>query len=554
MICIHHSLVLFALLALALGLSGCREGGGSGSETMDGKLTGRLVYPGGAPASGAAVVLRPGDFLTDTADAGEPHFRPDAYAGVDGAFELALPDSGPQVLEIRDGLGHASLLRFEATGPSRSRELAADTLKPSGRLEGTVQRLPGERERIYARLRGLDRIVLADSNGAFAFEDLPAGEYQLALTSAVPGRGYAPPGEVRVAAGDTLVLDTLPLVTFAGEDYSAWSHSGRVFLSAASAGVTGEIADFPLLVRLDASRFDFSAARPDGWDIRFANTAGTHLPFEVEEWDPVAGKAAVWVLAPKVSPVDGDAGIRLYWGRPEAAEMSSGAALFKPSRGFAAVWHFANSLRDATANGNHGWNAGSDPEPALIGGGRRFRRAQSDSVVVGYSPSFDLRAFTVSAWARPASRPKGPHGILGTRFGSDYTFDMKINSAGAHADIGDGMRWLSPEANSLFAWSPGAWSHLAYVVSRSGYRIFVNGALAASDTLAGEPLFMKSIQTLNIGNCFDSYRASQDDLYKEHFDGLLDEIQVSAGMRGPDWIKLSFENQKPGSAWVEIRD
>ena len=35
------------------------------------------------------------------------------------------------------------------------------------------------------------------------------------------------------------------------------------------------------------------------------------------------------------------------------------------------------------------------------------------------------------------------------------------------------------------------------------------------------------------------------------YKGDLDEVQIHSAVRGPDWIKLSYENQKPGSSFPE---
>jgi hypothetical protein len=35
-----------------------------------------------------------------------------------------------------------------------------------------------------------------------------------------------------------------------------------------------------------------------------------------------------------------------------------------------------------------------------------------------------------------------------------------------------------------------------------------------------------------------------------YFDGGIDEVRLSRGLRSPDWIKLEFETQKPGTQAV----
>ena len=63
-----------------------------------------------------------------------------------------------------------------------------------------------------------------------------------------------------------------------------------------SASVDG----FPVLVRLHKDFFDFGQAKAKGEDLRFATLAGEALPYQIEEWDAVAGIASVWVRVPQI--------------------------------------------------------------------------------------------------------------------------------------------------------------------------------------------------------------------------------------------------------------
>ena len=51
--------------------------------------------------------------------------------------------------------------------------------------------------------------------------------------------------------------------------------------SVSGAGVYGNVADFPVLVRLTGSVFDFSQALADGSDLRFSGPDGAHLAYEI---------------------------------------------------------------------------------------------------------------------------------------------------------------------------------------------------------------------------------------------------------------------------------
>ena len=77
---------------------------------------------------------------------------------------------------------------------------------------------------------------------------------------------------------------------------------------------------FPVLVRLtNAHRAIFQQALSTGADIRFANSGGTHLPYQIERWSVAPGDtaAAIWVLADTVS-ANGMTEIKMYWGNGSA--------------------------------------------------------------------------------------------------------------------------------------------------------------------------------------------------------------------------------------------
>ena len=95
----------------------------------------------------------------------------------------------------------------------------------------------------------------------------------------------------------------------------------------------------------------------------------------------------------------------------------------------------------------------------------------------------------------------GNRGIIGTRFNSDNTFDLKVNATLIHGDIGNGTAWLNTAVDVPAALSTGEWYHICYVFDDAAdtAELYVNGILARTMTVTGTPLFMKSGQDLRIG-------------------------------------------------------
>ncbi len=84
--------------------------------------------------------------------------------------------------------------------------------------------------------------------------------------------------------------------------YEAWVYERKVKFDTTpgAANVSGNGANFPVLIQLDSSNFNFSQADPNGADIRFADSDGTQLSFEIERWDGANQKAIIWVRVPQV--------------------------------------------------------------------------------------------------------------------------------------------------------------------------------------------------------------------------------------------------------------
>jgi len=103
----------------------------------------------------------------------------------------------------------------------------------------------------------------------------------------------------------------------------------------------GAPSDVPVVatLRLDASRFDFSASRRDAADLDVVDLAGVRLPFEVVRWEPAASEGRLRV---RIEPGTRGIGARVVVraGLPPASRASG-----------AAVW------RGIDAAGREAWNS-----------------------------------------------------------------------------------------------------------------------------------------------------------------------------------------------------
>lgn len=118
---------------------------------------------------------------------------------------------------------------------------------------------------------------------------------------------------------------------------NAWSHGARIAFPGYAGSET--LTNFPMLVRLDAANvpgFSYSQlAFPNGADLRFTDSSGTELGYEIESWNP-GGTSLIWVKVPSLAK---GGSILAYWGNPAATATALPNAL-----GGLVMWLKADAL------------------------------------------------------------------------------------------------------------------------------------------------------------------------------------------------------------------
>ncbi len=181
---------------------------------------------------------------------------------------------------------------------------------------------------------------------------------------------------------------------------------------------------------------------------------------------------------------------------------------------------------DATdAAGNHDGTISGTPDFLEGYQGQAIDLASNATVPqyisVPYSEDFALNSFTVAAWIN-VNDLDDLRAILGTRFNSDNTFDLKVEAARVHGDIGDGSAWLNTSVDIDAAHggvvSIGDWHHIAYAIDDAAGTadLYLDGVLSATVTFSGTPLLMKPDQELRIGNASGT----------EYMNGRIDEVRI----------------------------
>lgn len=339
----------------------------------------------------------------------------------------------------------------------------------------------------------------------------------------------------------------------AQDDYSTWSHSQKIFINTSSAGAaTGsDVANFPLLVRLNSTTFPgFSSVAAGGADLRFSNADGAALPYEVASWG--SDGADVWVKVDKIAANSSSQFINIYWGKAGAAAKSEPGAVWDTANGFQGVWHMEEgagaAIKDATTNKYDGTATGATKPSdvaGVVGKGKSFNGSTARYVMTGTAAGKmnfpDAGTWTISAWAQMAIAPKG-----GTYYNiinkSDVQYNLVCNDQGKwevtqfspskrYDMVGLGVATKAPAST---------WVHVLGIRNGAKQHLYLNGA--AADTV-----IKSKTESFAYSNTYDVGVGGQTNGGTDPFNGLIDEVRIENVARGKDWVKLVYATQKAGS-------
>jgi hypothetical protein len=551
-------------MAMAMLLNACGDGRIASSEVGNppsgGTVKGIVTAATGSPVTGARVTLLPVDFdpVKDAGKRGAPVYLDTtdslgAYhlQGVNwNRYNLYAVDqkTGKRMLVTGQDV-HLDTVVITDTRSLQNPGAISVLLPDSFQFKGGYVYLPGTQ--VFVKLDatlGESRLLYLDSVPVGASPDI---YYRLSGTSAVSGKSFA---EIKVAKGvKVLSGDTVPALV-----YPEWAFSQLVYMNTTpnGAAISGMVKDFPLLIRLTASDFDFSAAASDGHDIRFADKQGRPLAFEIESWHQDSSRAAIWVRLDSIQGNDSNQFFRMYWGNSAAPANTGLKAVFDTSLGYSSVWHMGGfesgtaQFKDASENGNPltagGGLKATNVEPSPLGNAIHL-----DGVgrLLTTGKTFDNPStFTLSMWFNTTSDSGGK--LIG--FGADpgmldrardrhiwMDTTGKIHFA-VNNQNGDKNKKLDILSGSK-AYNDGKWHMVTGTLSSAGLVLYIDGAKVDEDLSVTTAQFFKGYWKVGFDFVFYDWPFAPKALY---FKGLVDEVRVSHKIFTLDWTRLSWENQR----------
>ena len=317
---------------------------------------------------------------------------------------------------------------------------------------------------------------------------------------------------------------------------SGWQY--RRQLTFDNSAQTETLTDFPVLVHLDDTNFDFSKAQNNGEDIRFYDANDTSpLKYEIESWDSVAEKADIWVRVPLIDGASSSDFIWIYYGNATATDGQDAENVWDSN--FVMVQHLEETSQTAGSNNDHLDSTSNSNDGEAMNGldmdaigkidGADDFDGTNDYVEVPDSASFDVIDLTISAWINMDS--SGLFSSIAARgaFNSGYyslyhdfgtpgfsTFDLTTQNLEGTTNL-DGTGWH---------YLVGTWHD-----STNTKVLYVDGVQENSDNPTG------SIANDNEGIFFGRQGGTQFPS-----DGRIDEVRISNTARSADWIAAQYKS------------
>lgn len=312
------------------------------------------------------------------------------------------------------------------------------------------------------------------------------------------------------------------------------NYNYRKKLTIDSTKIDSDLTDFPILVKLEGSNFNFNNSEVNGADIKFTLDDGvTLLKFERERH--ISPNAEYWVKIPLISSsIDTD--IYIYYGNSLASDTEDPNNVWDGD--FKAVYHMDSGLLDSTINGYDLTDQGTSDVEGKISKARDFIRSESDRIDIPLDVS-NLSSYSIelifkrqTQWDSGASTEE----FLFQRRESDSDrAAIRLQGDGKlrHFNSSNGVGLSTTQS----VWSADTDYHIMITNDGSSEcNIYVNGVLDAIDTTSIGGLDDVNANLSHLGSQFFSSS------YQSHFNGIIDEVRFSSILRTAPWVKATYNS------------
>ena len=319
-----------------------------------------------------------------------------------------------------------------------------------------------------------------------------------------------------------------------------WSFRKRIDIDLTAANLTAAQAEVPELVRLHVGNFAyFLDAQPDGSDLRFlAADDRTPLTFHVEQFDGLAGVAAIWVKIPRLDHAESQSYFWMYYGNDAAESASDPAGTWDVQQ--TAAFHFdenAGLPKDATAFGHDAASSSARAGGSgLIDTGLQFDDTQSMRIEPTPALAIDpQRGNTISFWLRPDGR--SDDALIFSQARGQRALRIGIRDLSLFVEAGERAEDGTADALTVDqSLTINNWHFVVLTIGANGMTLRLDGNVVATGALTpGElngPIFIGASDA------------------RPGFRGVIDELRFSSSVRPDAWLDLQAALQAQDSQVV----
>lgn len=332
-----------------------------------------------------------------------------------------------------------------------------------------------------------------------------------------------------------------PKISYAtGENWlTGWNYRKQITIDADQVSDVGssDYTDFPVLISLSG----LSNIKEDGVDIRFTSSIGvTELAREIESYSSDTGTLTAWVKIPVLDYND-DTVIYMYYGNADASEPAADSDYGSQNvwtNNYAGVWHLNETgtnptVYDSSSNANNSINQTWTPTTGKFSGGGSFN-GSSNSINISSTNSLNPASITMSGWVNADVNNKWQY--LASKngqwnFGRDNSGKYYLAAWNSTTNVTD--------AHASTTATTGQWQYIVFTYDGSRAKYYVDSSLVIDDEVTGNLNSTDNILTIGSQGGDGNF-----------WDGLIDDVKVTATSRSAGWIATEYNNQNSPSTFT----
>ena len=322
---------------------------------------------------------------------------------------------------------------------------------------------------------------------------------------------------------------------------ATWARTTLITASGYTAGET--LTGFPLLVRLNSTQvpgFSYTQMLSSGGaDLVFTSEDGLQIyDHEIESWDE-SGTSFIWVRIPSLTA---QSKLRVWWGKSGESAVTPTARAATWSSGFGGVWHLNQSLgfqTDSSPNALSGSStAMADASTSVIPKAATLNGTTS-TVTTPNAAALNPSFISVEAWIRTTSAGTGSIFSKDNSTSVNRVWQFRVNAG--KVEFIPFNATANANVISTASVNDGQFHHVCGTWDGTTARVYVDGVQSGSATFAG---------SLRTGQTNAAYIGRMETGSPNFFPGTIDEVRLSQSARSANWVKASYDNQKPSAAFL----